>query len=113
MSYDCKDDRTFVLTNGSNNKKHSHKENPAGTKERLKLEGDEIVSPEKMKKLDGVRLQQLRMQKGLSQVDFAKCFNINKSVIQQYEDGTVVDFKKATYNAFIRKLESMPDKKKE
>jgi DNA-binding transcriptional regulator YiaG len=112
MSYDCKDDRTFVLTNG-NNKKHAHKQNAAGTKERQKLEGDEIVSPEKMKKLDGVRLQQLRMQKGLSQADFAKCFNITKSVIQQYEDGSIVDFKKKTYDAFIRKLESMPDKKKE
>lgn len=111
MSYDCKDDRTFVLTNGQ---KHvQHKQNAPGTKERQKLEGNEIVSLDKIKKQDGIKLNQLRNQKGISQVDLAKKLNIEKSLVQKYEDGSIPKFVQRTYNTMIRILENMPDKNNE
>lgn len=84
------------------------KQNPAGTKEFIKLNEDDVpklnkITPEKAK-----ILREARTAKGISQKEFAKSLNISVSTIQDYENGTVTNFSKTFYNNCLKRLGVVP-----
>lgn len=108
---DCQDWTPVVIHNKQFNKKE-FKENPAGTKEFQKLNDDDIPKLDKITPEQSNILKAARSAKGISQKDLAKSLNINVSIIQDYENGTIAKFNKTFYNNLLRKLGVQVEKKR-
>lgn len=102
MSYDCQDWTPVVIHNKP--QKKEVKQNPAGTKEFIKLNEDDIPKLDKITPDQCKALREARSAKGLSQVDFAKSLNVNVAIIKDYENGTIAKFNKKFYNTLMRRL---------
>jgi ribosome-binding protein aMBF1 (putative translation factor) len=99
-------DWTPVVIRNSNTAKlaKQQKHNPAGTKEFIKLNEDDVPKLDKITVEQSKILREARSAKGICQKDFAKSLNVNVSIIQDYENGSIAKFNKTFYNNLLRKL---------
>lgn len=93
-----------IRSSGAANEAKQQKQNLAGTKEFIKLNEDDVPKLNKITPEQSKALREARSTKGITQKDFAKSLNINVSVIQDYENGTIAKFNKTFYNSLLRKL---------
>lgn len=89
--------------------KQTH-QNPAGTKEFKKLNGDDIHILNKMTREQAQALQQARAAKGLKQKQLASSMSVDVSIIQKYENCTIDNFQKNFYNKMMTFLGVKPNK---
>ena len=87
--------------------KQTH-QNPAGTKEFMKLNENDIPCLNKMTREQATALSQARVIKGLSQKDLAKALNIDISIVKKYECCNVENFNKKFYNRMLLFLGCKP-----
>lgn len=105
MSFEHQDWTPVVIRNSSAAKQSKQdKQNPAGTKEFLRLNEDEVPKLDKITKEQQIALQEARKAKGWSQADLAKSLNINVSIVRDYENGNIAKFNKIFYNNMLRRL---------
>jgi ribosome-binding protein aMBF1 (putative translation factor) len=105
MGYEHQDWTPVVIHNKSNSKtSNKTHQNPAGTKERQRLESDEIYTLNKMTAGQAKILRDARCAKGITQKDFAKKISKDVSIIQQYENGSVPQFSLQFYKYLLKNL---------
>lgn len=88
--------------------------NAPNTKERIELEGDDIVKIDIITQEQAQALIEARNAKGWKQKDLANACNIDVSIIQNYENrNKSTKFNKMLYKTFLNKLGVKVEKNKE
>lgn len=101
---DCQDWTPVTIHNKNHKNTTQYKQNPAGTKEFKKLNEDDIPKTNKISQDQRAALCDARNAKQMKQCDLAKMLNVNVNIIQEYENGTVLNFNKTFYNKMLRCL---------
>lgn len=104
-SPDCQDWQEVKIHNKEYYKKATaQKQNAAGTKRFNELNEDEVPKMNKITQEQRQALMDARNAKGWDRAKLGGALNVSKKIIEEYENGTVSDFKPAFYKRMMNVL---------